>query len=164
MFWSIYSRPKFSTQMPQLFIIKICFTIKVNSICGAGRDTRNLCHKFNSQGPTLRILDLRVANPKSQGPSSGVLGVRVLCLRVLEPQVPDSRVSRSQGIKSQCPWVSGISVLGSQVSGPDFKLCLTKQLFLKKCPCYDIQIIFSSQHVLQRHINTIFFRYLSMCL
>ena len=77
--------PEFSTQMPKLFTIKICFTIKVNSICGAGRDTRNLCHKFNSQGPALRILGLRVPTPSprdpvpgsiSQGPNSSVPGLR----------------------------------------------------------------------------------------
>ena len=104
-----------STQMPQLFIIKICFTIKFNSIYGVGRDTRNLCHKFNSQGPYLRILGLRVASPKSQGPSSRVLGVRVPCLRVTESWVSGSRVSGSQGPRSQGP--------RSRVSGLDFKLC-----------------------------------------
>ena len=71
--------PKFSTQMPQLFIIKIYFRIKVNSICGAGWDTRNLCYKFSSQGLALRILCLRVTSPKSQGPSSRVLGVKAPC-------------------------------------------------------------------------------------
>ena len=138
MFWSIYSRPKFSTRMPYLFIIKICVTIKVNSICGAGRDTRNLCHKFNSQGPALRILDLRVANSKSQGSSSGVLGVRVPVpgswvseSRVIGswstssqipeslvpgPRVPGSRVSMSQELGSQCPRVPGLRVSGLQGS------------------------------------------------
>ena len=77
MFWSIYLRPKFSTQKPKLFIIKICFTIKVNSICDASQDTRNLCHKFNSQGLALRIQGLSVASLKSQEPIFGVLGVRV---------------------------------------------------------------------------------------
>ena len=107
---------KFSTQMLQLFIIKICFTIKVNSICGADLDTRNLCHKFISQGSTFRILGLRVASPKSQAPSS-----RVLCIRVSCPRVPGVRVSESQapGPKPQGP--------GSQVSGPDFRLCQPKR-------------------------------------
>ena len=104
MFWFIYSRPKFSTQMPQLFITKICFRIKVNSIYGVGRDTRNLCHKISSQGPALRILGLRVASPKSQVP-----GLRVSSLRV-----PGSRVSVSQ------------------VSDPDFRLCHEfTQIFFK---------------------------------
>ena len=74
--------------MPQLFIIKICFAIKVNSICGAGRDTWNLRHKFHSQGPALRILGLRIAISKSQRPIS-----RVLCLSV---PVPGSWDLRSQ--------------------------------------------------------------------
>ena len=88
MFWSIYSRPKLSTQMPQLFVIKICSTIKVNSICGVGWDTKNLCHKFNSQGPALRVLGLRVASSKSQGPGcQGPMyqGSRVPGLRVPGP-------------------------------------------------------------------------------
>ena len=93
----------FLTEMSQLFIIKICFTIKVNSICGAGRDTWNLRHKFNSQGPALRILGLRVAISKSQGPISRVLGVRV----------PRLRVPGSQGTSSR-------------VSGPEFRLCPSK--------------------------------------
>ena len=134
MFWSIYSRPQFSTQKLQLFIIKICFTIKVNSISGAGLDTRNLCHKFNSQDPALRILDLRVANPKSQGSSSGVRGVRVpvlgswvsgSCVLGFQShrfQLPRSRVSGSQDLKSQCPRAAslrgpGLRVSGSQVPG-----------------------------------------------
>ena len=88
--------PEILTQMP--YLIKICFTIKVNSICGAGRDTWNLLHKFNSQGPALRILGLSVAYSKFQGPISGVLGVRVPCLRV-------------PGLGSQSP---GVSDPGSQ--------------------------------------------------
>ena len=143
MFWFIYSRPKFSTQMPYLFIIKIRFTIKVNSICDAGRDTRNLCHKFISQSPALRILGLRVANPKSQGPSSGVLGVRVSCLRVLEFQVPESRVlvpglrvpesrvSVSHGPGSQCPRVPGLRASGSRVPGPGSQVLIVDCAFLK---------------------------------
>ena len=99
------STSKFSTQMPKLFIIKICFTIKVNSVCGAGRDSRNLCHKFSSQGPALKILGLRVASPKFQGPSSGVLGVRVLYLRVSDCRVLGLRVLHS-----------GSQVSGSKVS------------------------------------------------
>ena len=59
--------PKFLNQIPLLFIIKICFTIKVNTICGAGRDTRNLCRKFGSQGLALKILSPRVAYPRPQG-------------------------------------------------------------------------------------------------
>ena len=64
--------PTILTKMPQLFVTKTCFTIKVNSVCGASRDTRNLRQKFNSQGPALKILDLRVAISKFQGPISRV--------------------------------------------------------------------------------------------
>ena len=96
---------QFSTQMPQLFIIKICFTIKLNSTCRAGRDTTNLCRKLNSQGPALRILGLSITSPKSQGSSSRVLGVRV---PVSGFWVSGSRVSGSQspgslGLESQGP-------------------------------------------------------------
>ena len=94
----------FLTEMSQLFIIKICFTIKVNSICGTGRDTWNLRHNVNAQGPVLRILGLRVAISKSQGLISIVLGVRVSCPRVPGPRVPGLRVSGSR--------VSGLRVLG----------------------------------------------------
>ena len=64
--------PTILTKMPQLFVIKICFTIKVNLVCGVSRDTMNLRQKFNSHGPALKILGLRVAIPKSQGPISRV--------------------------------------------------------------------------------------------
>ena len=122
--------PKFLTQTPQLFIIKICFAIKINSICGAGRDTWNLHHKYNSQGPALRILGLRVIVSKNQGHISRILGVRVPCSRV---QVPGSRVSGSCFSVSQSPRVRrlrvpglrvprirvpGFKVLGSRMSGP----------------------------------------------
>ena len=131
MFWSIYSRPKFSTRMPYLFIIKICVTIKVNSICGAGRDTRNLCHKFSSQGPALRILDLRVANSKSQGSSSGVLGVRVpvpgslvsgsCVIGSWSPRslIPESQVSESEGLEFQCPRVPDLRISGPKGPGSE---------------------------------------------
>ena len=147
MFWSIYSRPKFSTQVPQLFIIKICFIIKVNSICGTGRDTRNLS-QVNSQGPALMILGFSVASPKSQGPSSGVLSVRVA---FLESQVSGSRVSGSQTPRVLDPWskspvyqgpgvsslrVPDLRVPGSLVSGPDFRLCLWFW-------CFSIDVILS---------------------
>ena len=100
---------------------------KVSSVCGVGQDTKNLCQKFNSQCPVLRILGLRVASPKSQGPSSVVLGVRVsvpgsqvlgpwsqdsrvLGLRVPDLRVPDLRVPASQvsGSHVPGPWVPGL--------------------------------------------------------
>ena len=111
--------PKFLTHIPWLFVIKTCFTIKVNSIIGAGRDTWNLCHKFNSQDLAFRILGLRVAISKPQGPSSRFLGPRVPYCRV-----PKSQVSGSQGPESQSPGVLGLRSQGprSQVSGLDFRL------------------------------------------
>ena len=91
--------------MPKLFIIKICFTIEINSICGVGQDSWNLRHKFNSQGPALRILGLRVAISNSQGPIS-----RVPCPRV---QVRGSWVSVS--LSPRVP-ASSLRVLGFRVS------------------------------------------------
>ena len=152
MFWSIYSSNwvKFLTQLPQLFIIKIYFTIKVNSICGAGRDTWNLCHKLNSQDPVSQGHNSQVPGthfqgpgcqgPMSQSPSFRGLGVRVPCPTVPRSQASGSRVSESQGPGSQgpglqvpeshgtgtqTPGVAGLRSQGprSRVLGPDFRLC-----------------------------------------
>ena len=101
--------------MPQLFIIKICFTIKVNSVCGAGRDTR--------------ILRLRVTSPKSKGPSSRFLGPGVLLHSPLfwGPRVSGSHVSGSQVPALSVP---GVRIVGSRSASPkswvldlDFRLC-----------------------------------------
>ena len=70
-----------------------------------------MCHKLNSKGPALRILGLGVASPMSQGPISGVLGVRA---PVLGSWVSGSHVSGSQSPRSQCP---GSRVSRSRVSG-----------------------------------------------
>ena len=78
--------------------MKICFTIEINSICDAGQDTWNLHHKFNSHGPALRILGLRVAISNSQGPISRLLGVKC----------PMSQSLGSQDLGSQGPGVSGL--------------------------------------------------------
>ena len=118
------------------------FRIKVNSVCGVGWDSRNLCHKFNSQGLALRILGLRVASPKFQGSSSRVLGVRIPCSKVPVPgfqfQGPvcqSPRVPESQSPSLRVPGlrVLGLRVLGLrnqgpgfQVSDPDFRLCLCR--------------------------------------
>ena len=61
--------------------LKICFTNKVNTICGGGQ--------------------LLVTG--SQGPITRVLVVRISCPRVASPraQSPSSRVSGSQGLGSQ---------------------------------------------------------------
>ena len=114
--------PKFSTQVPWFFIIKICFAIKVNAICGAGKLLVSGYQESVSQvqlsGSCVRILGLRVASPKSQVLRSRVPGVRVLC-----PRVPDSKVPGSQfrGPRPQDP--------GSRVSGPDFRLCLSQMSY-----------------------------------
>ena len=84
--YSCIRAPTFSTHMPQLFIIKICFTNKVNTICGGGQ--------------------LLVSGP--QGPG---------CQRPMS-QSRKSRVPGPRGLKSWVP------VLGTQVSGPDFRLSL----------------------------------------
>ena len=93
--------PRFSTQMPWLFIIKICFTIKawrklIQSVVRVG--ILGMCHKFSSQGPALRILGLRVASLKSRRPSSRVLSVRVPVPGFWVPvlRVSSLRVSGSQ--------------------------------------------------------------------
>ena len=99
----------------QLFVIKICFTIEINSICRAGQGT----YKFNSQGTALRFLGLRVAISNSQGPISKVPGVRVPCPRipVRGSFVSGSRVPGSQSPRVPTPRVSGLRVSGSRVSG-----------------------------------------------
>ena len=132
---------KFLTQMPQPII---CFTIKVNSICGAGRDTWNLRHKFNSQGPALRILGLRVAISKAQGPIS-----RVLCVRVPGSWVSESRVSGSLVLGSL------VSGLRSWVSGPDFTLCPFGGCFCKMMKFYKDFVNFFS-HRLKYHNRNVF--------
>ena len=73
-----------------------------------GRDTRILCHKFNSQGTALRILGLRVPSPRDP--------------------VPGSWVSVFHGPWFQGPRCQGpvFRVSGSRVSGLDFRLCSNK--------------------------------------
>ena len=110
-----FRAPEFWTQMPQLFIIKICCTVKVNSIFSAAWDTRNLCQKFSSQGPALRILGLGLQVPSFRDAVSGsqVSGYRV----------PQSWVSGSWFAALRVPgsWVLGCRVCGFRVSGPDFR-------------------------------------------
>ena len=121
----------FRLRCPGFLLSKLCFIIKISTICGAGQDTRNLCHKFNSQDLALRILSFRVTCPKSQGPSSRVLGVRVLCPRVPESYSPRFLVlglripglrSQDPGSKSSWPQGSGSQGLGSQVLILDYVL------------------------------------------
>ena len=94
-FYFCIRAPTFSTPIPWLFIIKICFTNKANTICGGGQ--------------------LLVS--RSQGPISRVSGVRVPYPSVVTANFrgPRSRVPGSQVLGPRCPW--------SRVSGPDFRLC-----------------------------------------
>ena len=115
MFQSIYSKhlsQVFDLDALQRFVIKICFTVEINSICRAGQGT----YKFNSQDTALRFLGLRVAISNSQGPISKVPGVRVPCPRipVRGSFVSGSRVPGSQLLE---PRVSVFQGPGSQVSG-----------------------------------------------
>ena len=103
--------PTFSTHMP--CSLKICFTNKVNTICGGDHLLAT-----GSLGPITRVLGVRVpcprvASPKAQGTSSIVLGFRVL------------------GLRSQGP--------GFRVSGPDFRLCPAKPL-LDAMTVYEMNI------------------------
>ena len=133
--------------MPYLFIIKICFTIKVNSICGAGRDTRNLCHKFSYKGSALRIFGSQRHKSQFQGiqfQGPGCQGLMSQVLGCQGPRFPGYRVSEFWVSRSQGFQVSGLRVPGLKlsepgfrVSGPDFRLCQHRQyaeafyLFLK---------------------------------
>ena len=67
----------------------------------------------------LRILCLRVTIPKSQGPISRVLGVRVPCPRVpvSGAWVSGSRVPRSHSPRFQGPGSQSLRVLGRKVPG-----------------------------------------------
>ena len=85
--------------------LKICFTNKVNTICG---------------GDQLLVTG-------SQSPITRVLGVRIPCPRVASPKAQGPRFS---GLKVPGSRVSGLRVLGSRsqvsrsrISDPDFSLC-----------------------------------------
>ena len=75
----------FCIRAPKLFIIKICFTNKINTICG-----RDQLLVSGSQGPISRVPNVRFPCPRIQGsdvevPGSQVPGLRVPGLRVLGP-------------------------------------------------------------------------------
>ena len=102
--------------------------MRVNSHCGAGRDSGNLCRKFGSRGHAVGIVDrgrrsrlwgTRFWDPGCRGLVSRGLGSGVLCVGV-----PDSgsRV-RDPALGSRprvLPWGPG-SRLG--VPGPAFPVC-----------------------------------------
>ena len=93
----------FSTHM--LCPFKICFTNKVNTICGGGQLLVTGSLVSGSHVPGSQVLRPRVPVPESQGTKSQGH-------RVLDPRVSDLR---DPGLRSQGP--------GSRVSGPDFRLC-----------------------------------------
>ena len=88
--------PRFSTHMPSLFVIKLCFTSIVKTICGGGQWLIS-----GSQVPGYQVVMSRVSG-------SQVSGFLVSCPRV--------QVSGSQVL---VPRISR-----SQVLDPDFRLCL----------------------------------------
>ena len=132
------------------------FASQVNTICGGAQllvsgCLESMCHKFNSQGLGLRILELMIAGPKSGGFNSRVPGLRSqgLGLRSQGLRVPGSRISgpwvsglrvpglRSQGLGSQDPGSQGpgcqvpgsrVSGFQSRVSGSDFRLCRREEV------------------------------------
>ena len=79
-----------------------------------------MCHKFNSQGLGLKILELMIASPKPGGFNSRIplrsqvpgFGSQVPRSRVSGLRVPGSWVSWSQGAGSKGPRVSGLRVPG----------------------------------------------------
>ena len=118
--------PKFSTQMPQLFIISICFTIKawrklvqsvvwvrVLRICARSSILSVLCSGFwvsGSQVPSPRdpVPWSWVSGSQFQGPKSRVPGLKI----------PGSQVSGSQGPGSQGPSIPGLRVSRPRALGP----------------------------------------------
>ena len=101
-------------------------------------DTSNLCHKFNSQDPSLTILGLSVASPEYKGPSSRVMGARVPYTRVpvlrfwvSVPRVPGSQSPKvpSLGSQSYKSRVSAFQGPGAQVAILDYALLSAFILF-----------------------------------
>ena len=119
--------PNFRLRCPSFLLSNLCFIIKVTTICGAGRDTRNLCHKFSSQG--LCFQESGFQGNMSQVPgayfqSPVCQGTVFQVPRVPGSRVPGSRVSGSQSPGSQSP--------GHQVLILDYaarNLRLTKEIF-----------------------------------
>ena len=103
----------FSTHMPCPF--KICFTNKVNAICGGGQLlVTGWVPRSHYEGPGCQDVPCpRVASPKAQGSSSRVPG----------SHVSGSQCLGSQSLGSQGPGSQGLRIPGSRVSGPDFRLC-----------------------------------------
>ena len=111
--------PTFSTHMPWPF--KICFTNKVNTVCGGVQVT-------GSQGPITRVPGVG-----SHGPGLKVLRPRPSS-RVPGSQVSGSQGPRSQSFRTRDPGSQGLwsGVSGSRVSGPSFRLFHFKCTYHKK--------------------------------
>ena len=116
MFCSIYSSPYiFDSEALAFNYQNYVSQLKlVQTVVRLG-DTRNLCYKFNSQGPALRTLGFRVTCSKFQGPSSRVLGVSDPSPRV---PVQESWVSGYLEPGSQSPRVAAPRSHGPRVPGP----------------------------------------------
>ena len=123
--------------MSQLFIVKICFTNKINIMSGGGQLLVSRSQGSISRVPSVRFF---VGSVKLQGPSSRVLEPQVQGFQVPGLGVPGpgsqglgSQVSESLHLMYQGLRVPGLSVLEFRVSWswvlcPDFRLCLVKQL------------------------------------
>ena len=75
----------------------------------------SMCHKFNSQGLGLKILELMIASPKPGGFNSRIplrSQVPGFGSQVTRSRVSGSWVSWSQGAGSKGPRVSGLRVPG----------------------------------------------------
>ena len=88
---------------------KICFTNKVNAICGGGQLlVTGWVPRSHYEGPGCQDVPCpRVASPKAQGSSSRVPG----------SHVSGSQCLGSQSLGSQGPGSQGLRIPGSQVSG-----------------------------------------------
>ena len=83
-------------QLEHLSFRFICTSFLLSKFATQLKLIQSVVHKFNSQGPALTILVLRVASPKFQGLRYRVLGVRVPCHRFPGPKFLDP--------SSQGPW------------------------------------------------------------
>ena len=132
--------PTFSTYMSQFFIVKICFTNEINIISGGGQLLVSESQGSISRVPSVRffVRSLKLQGPSSRVPESQVPGSHVPGLGIPGPGFQGlwSQVSEFLGLMYQGPRVPGLSVLefrvsGSWVSGPDFRLCFVKQLWVQ---------------------------------
>ena len=105
------------------------FAPQLKLIQSASRVTRSLCHKFNFQGPALKIVGLTAASPNFPRPRSSVLSVRIPFPRVpaLGSRVSGSYLPGLQGHRFPGP---GSQRHGPRVSDPDFRPCFRARGFV----------------------------------